>query len=63
MQNKNYLTVATLVFSIIAVGHALRVLFSWPAQIGTWTVPLWLSGLVVLVAGYLAFLGYKLMKK
>ena len=42
-------------FSLIAVLHAMRLLYGWEAQIGGWTVPFWLSGVAVLAAGTMAW--------
>lgn len=46
--------VVAIVFSFVAVMHLLRVFNGWPAEIGGWTVPLWLSWLALALAGYLA---------
>ncbi len=35
-----YLGITGAIFGVIAVLHVLRLLLDWPAQIGTWTVPL-----------------------
>ena len=63
MQNKNYLTVVTVIFALITVVHGLRIISGWSTEIGGWTVPMWVSWLAVLVAGYLAYTGFKMMKK
>lgn len=47
------------IFAIIAVLHLLRVVNSWPAQIASFTVPMWLSWVALLLAGYLAYSGLK----
>lgn len=60
MQQKTYLTTAAVIFLIIAVLHLLRVLLSWSAIIGGWQVPMWLSWAALIVAGYLAYAGFKL---
>ena len=59
---KIYLTISGILFALVALLHALRILKNWPAVIGEWTVPLWVSGVVVVVAGYLAYSAWKLMK-
>ena len=58
MDKNNTLMLAAGVFGLIAVLHLLRSIFSWPASIANWNVPLWLSYLVVVAAGFLAWLMY-----
>lgn len=63
MENRNYIKVITAVFSIIFVVHILRVLGGWEVNIAGWLAPMWVSWLGIMVAGYLAFMGFKLIKK
>ncbi len=60
MNQKSFSTVASAVFSLIALLHALRLVYGWSAVIGGWEVPMWLSGLSVVLAGYLAYSAFKL---
>lgn len=62
MNQKTYLQVTGLLFTVGAIVHLLRVLMGWEASIGGWLVPGWLSIVGVVVAGYLAYCAYKLMK-
>lgn len=62
MTNKNYLSVTGIIFLIIAVLHALRIAYGWHAEIGGWTVPMWLSWVALVVSGYLAWSARRLMK-
>ena len=59
MSQKSYYSVTGGIFLIIAVLHLLRVVNGWPADIGTFSVPMWLSWLGVLLAGYLSYNGFK----
>ena len=62
--NKNQLLrFASVIFGIIAVLHLLRIIFSWPARIANFDVPLWLSYIAVVVAGYLAWQMYSASRK
>jgi len=60
---RHILAVNTGIFSLIAVLHALRIFFRWPAQIGSFSIPIWLSVIAVLVAGLLAYANWKLYKQ
>lgn len=62
LNQKTYLQVTGLIFTVIAVLHLLRVLMGWEANLAGWMVPGWLSIVAVVVAGYLAYSAYKLMK-
>lgn len=52
-----------VIFLIIAVLHLMRVVLGWYAEIGGWTVPFWLSWVAVIIAGFLAYVGFKLANK
>ncbi len=55
---KTYYEVTSLIFLIVAVLHAMRLLYGWDAVIGDVMVPLWASWAAVLIAGYLAYRGF-----
>ncbi len=57
-----YLTISGVFFGLIAVGHILRLFQGWPAQVGTWTVPFWVSWLAVLVPGALCLWAFRLLR-
>ena len=63
MSQRTFLGVSGTIFGIIAVLHLLRIMYGWPAQIGTFVVPTWLSWLSLLVAGYLAITAFSLLRK
>jgi hypothetical protein len=48
------------IFTAVAVLHGLRLVFGWSAVIGSWSFPPWLSVIGLLVAGYLAFVAFRL---
>lgn len=59
MTNNTYCKTTGTVFAVIAVLHALRLLYGWEAMIGGWSVPMWLSVAAVVFAGWLAWSGLK----
>ena len=63
MSQKAFSLVAGLFFSLIAVGHLLRIVYSWPLQIADWPAPMWASWLAVIVAGFLGIAGLQLSRK
>ncbi|MBI4132298.1 MAG: hypothetical protein HY474_01565 [Candidatus Sungbacteria bacterium] len=63
MLNRNtYASVSGVIFSAIALLHALRIIYGWPALIGGWTVPMWVSWTALIISGYLAFSVYRLKR-
>ena len=63
MDKNKSLKLASVVFGIIAFVHLLRSIFSWPALIGTFSVPVYFSYIAVIVAGYLSWLMYNAGRK
>ncbi|MBI4004432.1 MAG: hypothetical protein HY353_05360 [Candidatus Omnitrophica bacterium] len=59
MNQKTFVLTAGVVFSLVAVLHALRLLLGWDAIIGGWHVPMWFSWPALALAGYLAFTAFK----
>ena len=60
MDQHTYNIVTAALFLIVAVLHLLRVILGWPARIGGFDIPLWASWLGILVAGGLAYCGFRL---
>lgn len=60
MNQKSFYNIVLVIFSLIALLHALRLVYGWSAVIGGWEVPMWLSGLAVVLAGYLAYSAFRL---
>jgi len=46
---------AGIVFLLIALGHLARIVFSVPFVVQDIAVPLWLSGIAVVIAGFLSY--------
>jgi hypothetical protein len=49
--------VASTIFLIVAVAHALRLVFKWQVIVAGWQVPMWLSAVAFVIAVYLAYEG------
>lgn len=59
MNTKIYYRVVAVIFSIIALLHAMRLFYGWEATIGGAIIPLWMSIFGVAISGYLAFRGWQ----
>lgn len=63
MDKNQLLTLAAAIFGIIALLHLLRAVLGWEANINGFNVPMWLSYIAVVVAGYLSWQMYSAGKK
>jgi hypothetical protein len=59
MSQKAFSLVAGLLFLLVAVAHLLRLLLRWSVILNGWTVPMWVSAIALVVAGFLAFEGFR----
>ena len=59
MDQKTFVKVAATIFSVVAIFHALRLVMGWGVAIYTFEVPLWWSIIGLLLAGFLAWTGFK----
>ncbi len=62
MGQKNLSLVAGLVFLLVAVLHASRLALGWQVTFGDWTVPMWVSWVALVIAGFLAYEGLRLSR-
>ena len=62
MNRKTFSLVTGAIFSVIAVLHLLRAVLGWNAVIGSFTIPMWLSWVALVVTVYLAYTAFKLAK-
>lgn len=60
MDQKTFSAVAGAIFALVALLHLMRIFMGWPASIGGWTVPMWLSWIGLAVAGSLSYFGLSL---
>jgi hypothetical protein len=53
---KPFTTLAALIFALMALVHLCRLIRPFEVIIGSWTLPLWVSGVGVAIPGLLAFM-------
>ena len=61
MKTKAYLIVTGVLFGIIAVMHLLRLIYQWPVQAGTISIPVWASCAGLLLASVLCVWAFMLL--
>ncbi len=63
MSQKVFSLTAGVIFSLIALLHILRIVYRWQAMLEGRTMPMWASWVAVLIAGYLAYHGFRLASR
>ena len=53
-----YAAVSALIFAVVAIAHLIRILRGWAVRIGSYSVPLFLSWIGLVVAVLLAIWGF-----
>jgi hypothetical protein len=60
MTEKMFATIAGVIFALVALLHLLRLIMGWSVVIDSWTVPMWVSWIGIVVAGGLSYYGTRL---
>ena len=63
MNARNYFLVSGIIFTAVAAAHAMRLVWKWTIFFQGWFVPVWLSAVGFLIAGYLAFTAFHLHRQ
>ncbi len=59
MNNSVLARTSGVVFAVIAFGHLVRAAFRWEVLFAGWSVPIWVSVLIAILFGYLAYESFK----
>ncbi len=62
MAQRTFSLVTAILFLLIALLHALRLVRGWHVVIGDLSVPVWVSWIGLAIAGYLGYQGFKLSR-
>lgn len=60
MGQKSFSTTAGVIFFLVALLHAVRILYGWEAVVGGLEVPPWVSGIALVISVYLSYAGLRL---
>ena len=63
MSQRTFSLIGGVVFGLIALGHVLRIVLGWSFMVQDFAVPMWASGLAVVILGYFAYEGFRLARK
>lgn len=58
---RTYIQVTGVVFAVVALAHAVKLVLDWPAQVAGWVVPGWISWVAILGAGTLCVWAFRLI--
>ena len=62
MTRQIFSLVTAMLFSLIALLHAIRLAQGWHVTIGDIVMPVWVSWIGLVIAAYLAYEGFRLSK-
>ena len=61
MKSSAYVALSGTLFGLIAIVHLVRLLFAWPVQVAQQTIPVWYSGVGLVLAGLLCVWALRLI--
>jgi uncharacterized membrane protein len=63
MTQRTFSLVTAVLFLLIALLHAVRLLRGWQVTVEGTVVPIWISWIGLVIAAYLAYQGFRLARK
>ena len=63
MSEKTFSAIAAVIFGLVALLHLLRLVMGWSIVIATWSLPMWLSWVGLVVAGALSYFGMRIASR
>lgn len=61
MNSKTFIAFSTTIFAIVGIGHLIRVIYTWDVTIEGVGIPVWVSAIVVLIAGIMVTNGLRFL--
>ena len=56
-----YVYITGVIFGVVTLAHALRLIMGWPIELAGLAIPVWMSWLGILVAGALCAWAFRLV--
>ena len=60
---RSYLRASTIVFGLLATVQLIRLILRWPVVVAGLSIPVWVSGIAVLIVGSMAAWGMRTLAK
>ncbi len=62
MSGSQYFLVSGIIFTIVGIAHLARVVYEIPVLIGSSALPIWVSGIGVIIPVFLAITAFRLLR-
>lgn len=62
-QKRRYYFVVSTLFLLVALLHFVRIINGWELVLGDYSIPMWMSWVVVVLLGYLTVRGFNYAQK
>ena len=62
MTQGTFSLITGIIFSLVALLHAVRLFYGWHVTIENLVVPIWISWMGLVITGYLAYEGFRLAR-
>ena len=63
MDLRTFSVTAGMIFALMALVHLVRIYLGWSIVIDSWSIPIWMSWIGFVVAGGLAYLGLRAVRR
>jgi hypothetical protein len=63
MSQHSFSLITGIIFLLVAMAHLLRIVFGLPIVIEGVSIPLWVSVIALVIAGFLSYEGFHLGRK
>ena len=60
---KRFVKLATTIFVLVGIGHALRIIYGWELTVGGFDMPMYISYLVLFMLVCMAIMGVYYIRK
>ncbi len=60
MSTRIFVLIASLIFLTVSIVQSFRIFFEWQILVGDFVTPMWMTYVVVILAYYLTFTGFKI---
>ena len=55
MKKKDLFKFNAVIFGLVVLVHLIRLIFGWELKLSTWMAPMYISGIAILLAGFLCW--------
>ncbi|MDE1874714.1 MAG: hypothetical protein KGI79_02200 [Patescibacteria group bacterium] len=63
IRQRSYFIIVGIITGVVAIAHLLRIIFGAGIDVSGWAVPLWLSWIGIIVAGFVSYASFAFASK